>query len=546
MAYDASRKLNPELWRVIKLSRLAVFAFAAIVAGFGNYALFADPPVNLQSSSPGVAQNGHINVSGNVLARSVTATTASATAVTGSATATSGTGIGGAFTSGANNGTGVSGTASSATGFNYGGLFQSASNNGKGVMGVATNAAGTTYGVHGRAASTAGRGVYGEATSTTGSAYGVYGRSSSLGSGVFGENVSASGSGAGGNFQSASASGFGLLAQNSAGGVGIRAASSGLALQVLGGSSFSGTAAFTGSTPFTVANSNLIANLNADKLDGKDSSDFLQEIPVPLVLNSNDAPPLQVVNTHATHSAIQAYAQGNGGAVHASGVGQGGVGVFAEGNNSGVRAFAYDPGGTALYGYTGDVSSLNYGVYGVSNSATGFGLFASGNSGASGTKSFRIDHPLDPTNKYLLHYSTESPEPQNFYNGNVLTDQKGEAWVQLPDYFQEINRDFRYTLTIVDNTDSADFVMVKVAREIEGNRFKIRTSAPSIKVSWRVDALRNDRWVQKHKPESVQTKQGLDKGTYQNPELYDQPAEKGLNYRLGGGKAPRQQPAKSK
>jgi len=51
-------------------------------------------------------------------------------------------------------------------------------------------------------------------------------------------------------------------------------------------------------------------------------------------------------------------------------------------------------------------SSSGYGVYGVASAATGspYALFGNGNFAASGTKSFRIDHPSDPLNKYLLHY----------------------------------------------------------------------------------------------------------------------------------------------
>jgi trimeric autotransporter adhesin len=34
----------------------------------------------------------------------------------------------------------------------------------------------------------------------------------------------------------------------------------------------------------------------------------------------------------------------------------------------------------------------------------------SGNLNVSGTKSFRIDHPLDPANKYFFHAALESSE----------------------------------------------------------------------------------------------------------------------------------------
>ncbi|MFN8221396.1 MAG: hypothetical protein U0S12_14835 [Fimbriimonadales bacterium] len=101
--------------------------------------------------------------------------------------------------------------------------------------------------------------------------------------------------------------------------------------------------------------------------------------------------------------------------------------------------------GIALYGYAPASSGTNYGVIGdgVGN-GTSYGLFSYGRTGASGTKSFRIDHPQDPTNKYLLHYSAEGPEPQNIYNGTVTTDEKGVAWVTLPSYYEEINKNPRY------------------------------------------------------------------------------------------------------
>lgn len=172
------------------------------------------------------------------------------------------------------------------------------------------------------------------------------------------------------------------------------------------------------------------------------------------------------------------------------------------------------------------------GAYGVLGVCNGYAVFAQGDTGASGTKSFRIDHPFDPENKYLLHYSTESPSPQNFYVGNVVTDARGYAWVELPDYFSEINTNFKYQLTVVDgpNSDEDDFVQVKVRQEIKNNRFQIRTSAPNTKVSWRVDADRNDRYIRKRQPKDVMDKEGREKGTYQMPELYGFGPERGTFY----------------
>ncbi len=168
-----------------------------------------------------------------------------------------------------------------------------------------------------------------------------------------------------------------------------------------------------------------------------------------------------------------------------------------------------------------------YGVYGTGGL---YGVFSNGNLSASGTKSFRIDHPSDPANKYLLHYCAEAPEPLNVYSGTTTTNAKGEAWVQLPAYFGLINKDFRYTLTVVEDSDSDAFVQAKVAREIRNNRFKIRTSAPTTKVCWEVKGTRNDAWARTHTmPVEVQ-KNNAERGTYQHPELYGQPAERGIDF----------------
>ena len=172
-----------------------------------------------------------------------------------------------------------------------------------------------------------------------------------------------------------------------------------------------------------------------------------------------------------------------------------------------------------------------YGVRGQASPATlGFGVFAVGDMGASGVKPFRIDHPSDPENKYLLHYSSESPFPQNFYNGNVVTDAKGYAWVELPDYFAEINVNFKYVLTVVDDSESATFVQAKVGRKIQGNRFLIMTSAPNIEVSWRVDADRNDLRIKANRPIDVREKAGQERGKYQHPEYYGLPPQMGMDF----------------
>ena len=108
----------------------------------------------------------------------------------------------------------------------------------------------------------------------------------------------------------------------------------------------------------------------------------------------------------------------------------------------------------------------------------------------TGTKNFRIPHPLD-AKKELFHAAVEAPKPLNVYSGNVRTNRRGFAVVRLPRYFDAINRDFRYQLTIVGRS----FARAIVWKEIEGNRFTIRTDAPGVKVSWQVTAERDDAYM---------------------------------------------------
>ena len=59
---------------------------------------------------------------------------------------------------------------------------------------------------------------------------------------------------------------------------------------------------------------------------------------------------------------------------------------------------------------------------------------------SKGSGSFKIDHPLDPENKYLSHSFVESPDMMNIYNGTVTTNAKAEAAVSLPDWFEALNQ----------------------------------------------------------------------------------------------------------
>ena len=112
---------------------------------------------------------------------------------------------------------------------------------------------------------------------------------------------------------------------------------------------------------------------------------------------------------------------------------------------------------------------------------------------AGGTKAFTIDHPLDPDRRVLKHAAAESNEVINFYSGNVTTDADGKATVELPAYFEAINKDYRYQLTVVGT-----FAQAIVSKEVSDNRFEISTSSPNVKVSWEVKGVRNDEFMRTH------------------------------------------------
>ena len=129
-----------------------------------------------------------------------------------------------------------------------------------------------------------------------------------------------------------------------------------------------------------------------------------------------------------------------------------------------------------------------------------------------GGGSFRIDHPLDPKNKYLSHSFVESPDMLNIYNGNITTGEQGEAVVELPSYFDALNRDFRYQLTVI-----GQFAQVIVLEKIKGSRFKIKTDKPLTEVSWQVTGIRKDKFAEQNRIQVETEKSNSERGTLQNP-----------------------------
>ncbi len=181
-------------------------------------------------------------------------------------------------------------------------------------------------------------------------------------------------------------------------------------------------------------------------------------------------------------------------------------------------------GGDGIDAFAGTTSCSNC-AKGLAGSFTG-DVAISGNLDVSGTKSFRIDHPLDPANKYLYHAALESSEVLNLYSGNVPLDASGEASVQLPNWFQSLNQDYRYQLTAV----GAAAPNLHIAQEIQNNNFKIAGGAAGMKVSWQVTGVRADAWEKAHPMVVEVQKPQRERGYYINPELFGAPPERSTDW----------------
>ncbi|HWP31460.1 MAG TPA: hypothetical protein VNK96_07045 [Fimbriimonadales bacterium] len=474
-------------------------------------------------------------------------TSVSNRAIQGVNTATSGGGYGVWGQSNSTSGRGVLGWASAATGNTYGMWGESSSTSGIGVLGWATAATGGTYGVWGQSNSTSGAGVLGWAPATSGSTYGVWGSSASTsGRGVYGSTSASSGATYGVYGQSASTSGGGV--------VGYTTATSGNTYGVLGRSDstsgygvygyVSATSGYTSGGRFESASTSGVGVLGwATAASGTTYGAYGRSA-------STSGGGVLGLATAATGNTYGGWFESNstdgrgvfGIATAATGYTFGGrfesdstsgYGVFGfvsatSGTTYGVHGRSASTSGSGVYGVAIATSGTNYGVLGRAISPSGYGVYSEGDFAATGTKSFQIDHPLMPETHYLNHFCTEGPEPYNTYRGNVVTDAKGYATIILPPYFESINREPTYHLTVIDDSD--DFVLAKVVQKIHNEQFVIRTSKPHVEVSWEVKAVRNDRWVQKCGFETEQEKLEEHKGKYLQPELYGMPKEYGIHY----------------
>lgn len=535
-----------------KLAQLALFvvvagSIAGLTAQYGQSQLGTFKTyIALQPATPGVSQSGHMNVTGAVRAGSFVGSGAGLTSLAWSSL----TGVPAGFADGIDNdttytaGSGlsllgnqfrVSGPISIDTTSLYG-VHVDHQNNSIGAAGLKVEysgvSEGSNYAIYGFTDAVHGIGVRADSRATTGFGGGIAANClSPTGFGIFAENEANTGGGYGIVGESAGPTGTGIQGEARATGGSANTGVSGIARGGAGQGVYGEAANTQNYTNYGVYG---IARGAAGKGVYGESFGTSATAYGVLGVSLGSSQSIGVAGSGNKYGVYGAATSGYGiygyggagsdGGGHFLSIADVGRAVFAEvthasGVTIAVEGVADSSAGRGVQGDSDAVSGTPYGVFGDTD-GFGFAVYASGNTGSSGTKSFRIDHPHDPFNKFLLHYCSEGPEPMNQYSGTATTGADGYAWVQLPDYFEEINRDFRYQLTVVDDSDSEDFVQAKVSKRIRGNRFQIRTSHPNTEVCWEVKAVRNDAYVRHYPPQSVMDKPEGERGFFEHPEIH--------------------------
>ena len=95
----------------------------------------------------------------------------------------------------------------------------------------------------------------------------------------------------------------------------------------------------------------------------------------------------------------------------------------------------------------------------------------------------------------------------------------------MPDWFDALNRDFRYQLTCIGG-----FAQVYIAEEINNHRFKIAGGKPGMKVSWQVTGIRQDVFANAHRIQVEVDKEGDERGRYIHPKEHGVSETLGMDY----------------
>ena len=200
-----------------------------------------------------------------------------------------------------------------------------------------------------------------------------------------------------------------------------------------------------------------------------------------------------------------------------------GAGVWGDGGNN-IGVGGASAAGVGVFGSSTDL----YGVHGYSTNSYA-GYFSGpihATSADANIKAFRIDHPLDPAHKVLMHSCVESDKRLTVYAGSVMTGADLRAIVRLPSWFEALNADLQYQLTTIG--EARAWIDAKVAN----GTFVIATDRAGVEVSWQVTGVRRDAYATAHPLEVESRKTGREAGRYLTPLEHGQPASLGVDYDL--------------
>jgi hypothetical protein len=212
-------------------------------------------------------------------------------------------------------------------------------------------------------------------------------------------------------------------------------------------------------------------------------------------------------------SPVAGYFRSQNGAGLVASSGGASIGLLASCPSSSVTLANHAAGQFALCASGHGASAILCDSAGRSANLSG-NVLITGSLDVQGVKNFRIDHPLDPANKYLVHSCVESSEMMNMYAGTACLDDNGEAVVELPRWFEALNGSATYQLTAI----GAPMPDLHVAAEICDNRFAIGGGKPGRKVSWQVTGVRHDAWASAHPMIVEQEKAPEERGSYVHSE----------------------------